>query len=171
MIARTYVAFTPSFVVITSTFHTFPSAFGKVLFMRAMGLFYIASSLDQSSTRSPFPTYLVSVSHLHCGCSRGRNSFCHLDQKIFARCCTCLHCLFPLQRSVWQNFPGAALREDGFCVNIIDGVRTLGIVGSFETGTRGRLLTIAITSAIHVLRTLWVRRVGPTSIRMESKTL
>ena len=55
-----------------------------------------------------------------------------------------------------MKFPGAALIGDSFRDRIVAGVRISGAEGSLETGTRGRLLTIADTSAISVESTSWV---------------
>ena len=58
-----------------------------------------------------------------------------------------------------------------FCVSKVAGVRISGISGSDGTGTRGLAFTLAVTSAINVVRTSSVRRMGVRSARTESKIL
>ena len=63
-----------------------------------------------------------------------------------------------------------AFKVEDFWVNSVEGVRISGMVGSVETVTKGRLLTIAVTSAMKVERTLCVRCLGPSSASIEFKT-
>ena len=52
------------------------------------------------------------------------------------------------------KFPGMDFKALlDFCVNKVAGVRISGISGSDGTGTRGLAFTIAVTSAISVVRT------------------
>ena len=58
-----------------------------------------------------------------------------------------------------EKFPAQAETALTFCVSNIAGVSIPGLSGSVDMGTRGLALIIAITSAITVLKTSWVRRV------------
>ena len=49
-----------------------------------------------------------------------------------------------------MNLPGAARTGDDFRDKMLAGVRISGTDGSLETGTSGRLLMIAVISAIKV---------------------
>lgn len=84
------------------------------------------------------------VSVVYCSVAR----YCHLSQKVLARLCTIRHC--SLYRLGFSQFSGRSKLVPDFWVSRVAGVKMKGSVGSVDTGIKGLLFIMAMTSAIKV---------------------
>lgn len=148
----------PPEAILTSTFLTFPLGLGKVL--------TTTHWLSLSNTRSPSSRLGLSDCHFFRPCRVERYWFFQRCQNTLERCCTCLH--WRLYRSLSLKLPEEVDGTPTFWVRRVTGVRISGKVGSVDTGTSGRELTMAVTSARKVVNTSWISCFGVMPAIIES---
>ena len=103
-------------------------------------------------TMSPTQRFLWGSSHFWRCCRLNKNSFLHRLQNSFAKCWTLLQRFLQYRSADWK-LPGGGSTTFVFIVKRWLGVKGLAILGSFRLSTeRGRLLMMASTSLIRVLR-------------------
>ena len=103
------------------------------------------------------PTSFRDIVHFWRCCKLSRYSFHHRDQKLLAKCWTCLQCF--LQNLSAGKTPGGERTTFVFIVSKWLGVKGLSEPGSFKRSTvNGRLLMMASTSHMNILSDLFSSR-------------
>ena len=120
-----------------------------------------ASWCSSTSTRSPSRTFLWGSCHLVRWRSKGRYSFVHRLQKMFARYSTLCHLLLRFRSSSLKS-PGRAVT--GRCMRRWFGVRGSRSRGSLETGVIGQLLMIPSAPTSRVVSISWERTCSRVSL-------
>ena len=132
-----------SLITESSTLRTRPSSLLKTLSTIPVGQSFRAQSLSLIKTKSPGLRSRHSLNHFSRFCRECRYSSFHLRQNSSARTCTCFQCDFSMSFGLKSG--NGPISASVFMVSKVDGVKTQGDSESLETGSKGRLFTIAET--------------------------